>query len=766
MATHSDASVRLQHKRETSATELEGARKNVETAKKDLENRSLLEKSADALTGFSSEKMLKANLEEAEKREKEMAARVEKLNENTEWKSQEDIQAMIDIDKKAGKAGLKTSMEWNKRVQELADTSVRRAATAGRVAEAVQDVNAGIAYTGGTILWGPGWGVAATAYVRWIGWAVESATESYLNDESASDIAKNAALGGAKWTLEGTVEWAIYTLGWAAWKTVATKIGSKVLGGTVGGAVIGGGMATQREATDMLNGGESTAEERLKRIGLSTLAGAAGGAAMSKVPNNIPAQAAGGATVWAATAAGVDLATTGETSLESILIGGTSGAAGAFGSNSKKPPTVDDGYTIESGYLPLQNNKPTEGGEVPPRPSETPRPPEGGEVPPRPENTVPEKKSEQPNADEPKPHKEQQDAPDAKPRERLPDGAEEKIRPLPLPRNTTLRDIGDVPREARTHHVGDTNGSYEWFLANMRAWEHPLIDADGNWQWGSEPLVLTGDILGDRNMGWVQTYEHIARLREQWANIHVLAGNHEDFVIGYLTNGEHAGGNALDWAETNHQWKWLLEFGRFADPHLTDGGINSSTYDRMPFSDDVLHSMRNDTRGRVVLEEMAKTKLAEQIDDTLYVHTDPNHNIVQALVNHRGVDGVNQVFQANMRRRLLGWADPNSLDPSFYDLRDVFLHTYNGRAGTARAAEGISQPMTEMDGIRLRSRGINRIIHGHTDHTWDWSSQTIYIGGVEITSIDYSTFKSGYDKYGTRSAWSIETDGTHVLKKP
>ncbi len=74
----------------------------------------------------------------------------------------------------------------------------------------------------------------------------------------------------------------------------------------------------------------------------------------------------------------------------------------------------------------------------------------------------------------------------------------------------------------------------------------------------------------------------------------------------------------------------------------------------MPFSDDVLHSMRNDTRGRVVLEEMAKTKLAEQIDDTLYVHTDPNHNIVQALVNHRGVDGVNQVFQANMRRRLLG----------------------------------------------------------------------------------------------------------------
>jgi putative aminopeptidase FrvX len=39
------------------------------------------------------------------------------------------------------------------------------------------------------------------------------------------------------------------------------------------------------------------------------------------------------------------------------------------------------------------------------------------------------------------------------------------------------------------------------------------------------------------------------------------------------------------------------------------------------------------------------------------------------------------------------------------------------------------------------------------------------IGGVEVTSIDYSTFKIGTDT-GTRSAGSIETDGTHVLKQP
>lgn len=69
---------------------------------------------------------------------------------------------------------------------------------------------------------------------------------------------------------------------------------------------------------------------------------------MSKVPNNIPAQAVGGATVGGATAAATDLATTGETSFESVFIGTTSGAAGAFGTGNTRKPPIDDGYTIES----------------------------------------------------------------------------------------------------------------------------------------------------------------------------------------------------------------------------------------------------------------------------------------------------------------------------------------------------------------------------------------------------------------------------------
>lgn len=54
------------------------------------------------------------------------------------------------------------------------------------------------------------------------------------------------------------------------------KAGSKVLAGAAGGSLVGGGLATQREMGDMMDGGTDSATERLKRIGISTLAGAAG----------------------------------------------------------------------------------------------------------------------------------------------------------------------------------------------------------------------------------------------------------------------------------------------------------------------------------------------------------------------------------------------------------------------------------------------------------------------------------------------------------
>lgn len=113
--------------------------------------------------------------------------------------------------------------------------------------------------------------------------------------------------------------------------------------------------------------------------------------------------------------------------------------------------------------------------------------------------------------------------------------------------------------------------------------------------------------------------------------------------------------------------------------------------------------MRADPRGKKVLEEMTNMKLAEQIDDTLYVHTDPNADMISSILrNPEGVDGVNATFQKNLRARFLDGADPSTLDRDFYDLRKTFLSTDNGRKGDRRTGEDI-KPMEEQDGILLRS---------------------------------------------------------------
>ena len=90
----------------------------------------------------------------------------------------------------------------------------------------------------------------------------------------------------------------------------------------------------------------------------------------------------------------------------------------------------------------------------------------------------------------------------------------------------------------------------------------------------------------------------------------------------------------------------------FADRTRGEATNTARAVYNMPLADDIIHDMRGSERGRTVLDEMSQLKLAEQIDDTLYVHTDPNHSMVRDIMDG-GVDGVNQVFQTNMRKRLV-----------------------------------------------------------------------------------------------------------------
>lgn len=81
-----------------------------------------------------------------------------------------------------------------------------------------------------------------------------------------------------------------------------------------------------------------------------------------------------------------------------------------------------------------------------------------------------------------------------------------------------LQGASTVKRESkRQDYLWDTHGNYEGFLFNMRKlW---LIDSKWNWSGENRHLVLLGDIYADRNLGSLQTAQHIEKLIAQGAQI-------------------------------------------------------------------------------------------------------------------------------------------------------------------------------------------------------------------------------------------------------
>lgn len=70
--------------------------------------------------------------------------------------------------------------------------------------------------------------------------------------------------------------------------------------------------------------------------------------------------------------------------------------------------------------------------------------------------------------------------------------------------------------------------------------ENGIIDRNGKWNGANHHAVYLGDILADRGMDGFTIMDQIDHLREQAqeekGNISVIAGNHEEFLLEYLTN--------------------------------------------------------------------------------------------------------------------------------------------------------------------------------------------------------------------------------------
>lgn len=95
----------------------------------------------------------------------------------------------------------------------------------------------------------------------------------------------------------------------------------------------------------------------------------------------------------------------------------------------------------------------------------------------------------------------------------------------------------DVPRETDVLGVGDLHGNVDILYKNLRSLG--IISTFGVWTGGNQRLVLLGDIMGDRGVTGLECMRQIDRLRDEaraaGGDITVLAGNHDDIAISYLT---------------------------------------------------------------------------------------------------------------------------------------------------------------------------------------------------------------------------------------
>ena len=264
--------------------------------------------------------------------------------------------------------------------------------------------------------------------------------------------------------------------------------------------------------------------------------------------------------------------------------------------------------------------------------------------------------------------------------------------------------VENVKKQNDVMAIGDTHWNYEAFITDLRAAK--IIDGDGNWIGWNKDVVLLGDILWDRNTGWLKTLLKIRELsiqaKKEGGSITLLAWNHDDFALSFLTWITLADGGHPVWTSMkNNQGLWVLEFVHFLGKKKLSSDLWKDIDENfIPRSKQILKNMKESEVGRKLLDVISNYKVIEQIDDTLYVHTDFTSAMGKALLKYKSVDKINQIYQDGLKALLEG----KKPSKEFNEIRKIFLHTGNRNYLTGTEAK------------ELKKMWINRIIHWHTDH--------------------------------------------------
>lgn len=310
----------------------------------------------------------------------------------------------------------------------------------------------------------------------------------------------------------------------------------------------------------------------------------------------------------------------------------------------------------------------------------------------------------------------------------------------------TFTPLEIVQRQNDVISIWDTHWNYEAFIKNLIAWK--VIDDYWNWISKNKDLVLHWDILWDRNTWSLDTllkvYDLQKQAEKQWGSITILAWNHDDFAFSYLWETEIAwGGDVISICKYNWQWNWIIEFWQRFLWNNIKNIKKISKWKMLSTPKDILSAMRKSKEWKKILQIMTNYKVLEQIDDTLYCHTDFTSEMVHFL-NHYNIEKINKIYQKWLKDILIY----GNLASGEFDLvRGVFLNISNRHYFDC------------IEWHMLLDKWINRIVHWHSDHKWIVKN----IWWVEICSVDTSFWKRWDTSSGKEAIWIFKADWSNNL---
>ena len=341
--------------------------------------------------------------------------------------------------------------------------------------------------------------------------------------------------------------------------------------------------------------------------------------------------------------------------------------------------------------------------------------------------------------------------------------------------NSRRKEMADVRRISDVIAIWDLHWEYIALKWNLEyAWLAKEINWHLQWTGWNKRIVFQWDILSDRWTDGLKIIKEIYQLRQQaqsqWWDINIIVGNHDDFMISYLTwrNWIHEDWINISigdfvWWINSWQWRWILELVRdfytWKPPRLKNG-----LYDFKKIlkngHENILNNMRKSPEWRIILEEICNMKPVLQIDDVLYCHTNPTQGMLQYLTNWNiqdNINMINQKYQWYLRKVLLWewWQTISTRE--FNEISDLFLNTDN------RDIWWIEKYVDQ-----LRNSWINMISHWHSGGGWKWNWQYVYdnnqtdINWLKIVDADFSYWKRGRE-WWTHSISTVQQDWWNII---